>query len=413
MISIMEKKIPSYILIVAFVLLVCGVALSAILVKAQNQQWGSTIQVTSSLGESKRPSVAFDPSGNIHLAFESVTSHPQAYYAQFGPNGESIVPVKRISFTGDNVFGTDIATGQNNVFISWEQVDDIDSLHKSVYVAKLSNSGSVISTKKVTTDSNAVSPAIAVDRRTDDIYVVFHEHSYTPPHISVIYLTKLNRDINPIIPPRQLFGYYTPGWYPDIAVGNDGTVHATWSMGFVGNYVRLNQNGEVIGNQYWYGGVGTQRQDTEVLQPRIAVDRNDNAHIVFTTPFNDRYRGGTGGGNAVYLKVRNGQTVIQSMQIYTRGSPLDDYGAEDSAIDVDDQGNAHVLIQTRENTFLSRILYIFISASGVVSQPVDIGILPQFAKAEKPSITVGQGRVVAMWNDDRTGNMNLYMRIKS
>ena len=186
----------------------------------------------------------------------------------------------------------------------------------------------------------------------------------------------------------------------------------------LGYYLRLNSNGQRIGNEVLFGGPGATLQEYSVIRPKIAVDPQNNVHIIFTTPLHYPTYSGIGsvkGGYAIYVKMRNGQIVAGPVRVHSPSARASDYGAEDADITVDEQGRAHAVVQTYERFFSdssSKLLYYTIDAQGIVSPPTDLD--PTGWMTERPTIAASGGKVFVAWDYSYgTNNMEVSMKIKS
>ncbi|MBI4136463.1 hypothetical protein HY469_00215 [Candidatus Roizmanbacteria bacterium] len=330
--------------------------------------------------------------------------------------------MSRVSFDADYAQRPDITVDANNdAFIFWDEVKDNTALKWEIHGEKVRGAnGRELVHRQITLNSMSLFASADVDRRTGEVYLTFSvwgDYLLTPLGVPAMYFAKFDNNFNDIISPRAVLdgnGRRLLGNHVDIAVGPDGLVHAareTLIPPNYGSYIRLNPNGQLVGSETIFRGPGTRLQEVTPFKPALAIDSQNNAHIVFTTP-TFMVGGAIPGGHAVYMKVRNGQVVVSPVRIYNNPDNLDG-GAEDIAIATDEQGKAHIVVRVRtyQGNFF-KLLYYVINADVSVTPPVDLG-LSTTMPAEKPSIASREGKVFAGWNDYRNGNMELYLKIKS
>ncbi len=388
------------------------------------QGWSTNIRVTNTHGDSYHTDAAMSPAGNVNLAIEDISlGYPQVWYTQLDSSGNSVMPFRRVSFTGNHAMQPDIAIdGANNVFVAWTSVRDTNVQQRDIVVRRISSAGTSMM-RSVTQDGISQFPAIAINRQSGDVYIVFQKpYIYNGMIRWQAYFAKLDNNLNVIVPPQQMRGLYPPdGKYADLAVGPDGTVHAVMEWGFFGRYIRLDPTGQPIGSEVQLWGPGTTWQENRVIGPKIAVDQQNNAHIVFTTPLHDPRAypsgspGAARGGYAVYVKIRNGQIATGPTRAHIPSASDYDYGAENADVAVDEPGRASIVVQTYEYgsfTSSSKVIYYMVDAQGVVSPAVDLGLGGWGAEA--PAIVANAGKVFVAW-DDMYGvdNREIFLKIKS
>ncbi len=416
--------------VILFIMLLGSIAVTFVIMKpmfvaAQNPPaWGPDIRLTNVPGDSRRVAIAVGPDGYPSVSFDDVIAgYRQVYYIRLDQNGNVVVPMTRISFDAGDAQRSDIAVDANrNALIVWDERKSTAPYHSEIHAAKIGSNGQRLAYRAILPDGNTQFPAIDIDQRTGDMYVVFEQRQpYAEVFVRYAYLAKYDNNLNPVIQPQEIFPY-TPGVSPNVAVGPDGIVHVVWilqglywSTGLY--YQRFTTNGQPTGLRIGFVGPGVSVQEYSALKPKIAVDQGNNAHILFTTPmYVPPYPSPTDpkGGYVVYLKLRDGQRIVQPVRVYSPTSDDNDYGAEEAAFAVDDQGRAHVIVHNRWGSGNSRLLYYTVNTDGSITGPLDLGF-PLYTAPEKLAVAAGQsGRLFAGWNDDREGrnNMEAFLKIK-
>ena len=411
-------KMTAIVIVAALIIMTSLFLIRISLVNAQPPpSWTEDIRVTNAYGDSRRVAMAIGPTGNIHLAFDdTAVGYPQVYYTQLDQNGDTRIPMMRVSFDADNAQHADITVDANDdAFIVWDEIKDMDSLHWDLHAAKVRGAdGRVLIRKRLVQDGESLFPSIAMDRRIGEMHIMWQKRNgvfQTGP--TGLYFARTDNNLNFITPLQAAQTSYAYGAvHPQATVDADGFLHAVWSFGgteYVGRpgiYARYTDRW--ISNEIIFSFLGEPiyRFDYTLINvntPKFTIDAQNNVHIVFA---NSK-------GYVGYTKILNRQPVVTPRIIYTPTfSGGDAYNIDVTA---DDQGRAHIVFNTRGSQPLN---YYVLNTDGTILSQTTLDHYPYGFSTrfrENPVIAFRQGKTYFAWNDDRfgAGNNEIFLKIKS
>ncbi|MBC8527024.1 MAG: hypothetical protein H8D22_09265 [Candidatus Cloacimonetes bacterium] len=132
--------------------------------------WSSDIRLTNALGASRDPSIAVDPSGNVHIAwFDFRDGNWEIHYTKLDNNGNTLVGDTGLTnAVGDS--SPSIATDSSgNVHIAWHDTRDGNT---EIYYTKLDNNGNtLVGDTRLTDDSGQSDGASIAVYSYNDIHI--------------------------------------------------------------------------------------------------------------------------------------------------------------------------------------------------------------------------------------------------
>ena len=233
-------------------------------------------RVTFDLNSSRKPSIATDSDGNIHIVWQDYRSSTdpnwpnwEIFYKKLAPNGSVLVNDTRLTYTSRSCF---------------------DGWNYRSFGA-------------------SIDPAVAVDP-TGNVFVAWMEQEtdcYSPDFH--IYFTKLDDSGNVLIAPRNLTPTNMEGYLHEssalggFALDSAGVIHVLWEQ-YTTRYAtkihkvyygQFDNNGNPIGDPIYIGGLSTKgygsfegvRGDRYLPSTAFALDSGNNVHVVYNAPYKE------------------------------------------------------------------------------------------------------------------------------
>ncbi|MBA7511255.1 hypothetical protein ES705_03246 [subsurface metagenome] len=242
----------------------------------------------------------------------------------------------RLTTTDQESINPSIAVDSNdNIHIAWGDQRDI---YFEIYYTKLDNNGATLvdDTKLTTTTYYSWKPSIAVDSN-DNIHIVWQDKR---DGAYEIYYTKLDNNGNTLVDDTRLTTTTYDSQYPSIAVDSNNNIHIVWQdkrddpiTKWEIYYTKLNNNGNTL--------VDDTRLTTTTESSQyssIAVDSNDNIHIAWDDQRDGNYE-------IYYTKLdNNGNTLVDDTRLTN-----DSQYSYNPKIALDSNNNIHITWQDKRD----------------------------------------------------------------
>ncbi len=184
----------------------------------------------------------------------------------------------------------------------------------------------VSDTQLTTADVGSWNPKIVIDPQNNSHITWFDYRSGSYE----IYYTKIDNDGNTIIEDTQLTSTITGSFWPSIDLDANNNVHISWHDERQGNleiyYTKLDSNGNTLVDD-----LRITANSGASAASSIAVDKNDNVHIVWNDNSDGNYE-------IYYTKLdNNGNTLIEDTRL-----TFDTTESQSPVLVTDSQGDVHV-----------------------------------------------------------------------
>jgi hypothetical protein len=294
--------------------------------------WSASQRLTWNSADSERPSIAVDPSGNVHVVWGDATpGNAEIYYRKSTDGGATWSTAKRLTWTSGGSWAPVIAVDSSgDLDVVWY---DLTPGNTEIYYKKSTDGGGTWSTSQRITWSagNSYLPDIAA-APSGPLHVVWYDD--TPGNGEVYYKKSTNGGAAWSTSQRLT---WTAGW-PDlavIAVAPSGSLHVIWD-----DDISTQCEYEIFHKKSTNGGAswstGQRLTWTSGLSayPDVAVDSLSRLHVVWCNEAPGNYE-------IYYKKSTNGGSVWSTGQrlTWTSGS------SEGPAVVVDASNHLHVVWQ--------------------------------------------------------------------
>jgi len=244
--------------------------------------WQPTKRLTWNAGDSLWPSIATDPSGNIHIVWVDETPGNWEIYYKRSTDGGSSWTTKRLTWNAGYSYEPAIATDPSgNIHIVW--VDETPG-NVEIYYKRSTDGGSSWTTKRLTWNSgDSGLQAIATDP-SGNIYVVWMDDT---PGNREIYYKRSTDGGSSWQSTKRLTWNAGFSQCPAIVTDSSGNIHVVWEDTTPGNaeiyYKRSTDGGSTWTTKRLTWNAGRS------IRPAIATDSSGNIHVVWNdyTPGNE------------------------------------------------------------------------------------------------------------------------------
>jgi hypothetical protein len=255
----------------------------------------TTKRLTYNSGGSRLPAIATDSNNHLHLAWHDMTPGNDEIYYKRSSDGGATWTTKRLTYNSGSSTTPSITTNANNhLHLVW--VDKTPG-NNELYYKRSTDGGVSWTTKRLTFNSgDSYAPSIAVDSN-NHIHVVWSDSS--PATSSIFY--KKSTDGGVTWTTKRLTWGSISSYSPEIAIDSTNRLHIVWDgydpiWGYYDIYYKRSTDaGATWGGTKW---LTLTLGDTDT--PKLAVDSNDNVHVVWDdNDFGDYeiyYRRSTNGG---------------------------------------------------------------------------------------------------------------------
>jgi len=251
---------------------------------AQATGWSSPQNISHNQGNSQLPSIAVDTQGNLYVVWKDDTAGSSGFLYSTRSVGDSNWSAPQ------NIPGTSATPGdpriavdhQGSLHVVWQ--DNIGG-ESGIFWAVRSSDGSWSAPQKITGSSaNSSAPDIAVDAQGNP-HVVWEEE-LTQGNTDVIYATKSGQAdwLTQNISNNQ-----EGSGSPSIAIDGEGTLHVVWeddSLEITGGYLDILYAAKP-GDGGWSEPVNISHSQRPSARPRIAVDSENNPHVVWEDTYDE------------------------------------------------------------------------------------------------------------------------------
>lgn len=352
--------------------------------------WGADIRLTNALGNSKSPSIAV--SGNtVHVAwFDSRDGNDEIYYKRSLDSGATWGADVRLTDNLSVSQNPSIAVSGNIVHVAW--YDQRDG-NPEIYYKRSNDGGTAWGADTRLTDAmgNSYTPSIAVSG--NNVHIAWHD---SRDGNEEIYYKRSTDGGTTWSAGTRLTDAAGNSALSAIAVFGD-NVHVAWQDPRDGNweiyYIRSTDGGTT-----WGAGARLTNAGGDSMYPSIAVSGN-NVHIVWQDL--------RGGNFQIYYKnsFDGGTTWGADTQIVN--SPR---LSEFPSIAVS-SNNVHVVSQDNRGQYYPKWdIYYKRSTNGGTTWGADTGLTNAPENSEIPVIAVSVNRVNVAWQDNVTGNYEIFYK---
>ncbi len=352
--------------------------------------------------QASEPSTAIDSNDNLHVVWKDnkynlSSSSYEIYYKKLNNIGDSLTNDIRLTFNPSNSENPKIAVDtNNNLHLLW--VEGTSSL----YYKKLNSNGVSISPDIPVTNSyypyNSLLDHDLVIDSGNNIHIVWRGSS------GAIYYKKLNNNGINLTSELTIAAYNNNYRRPSIDADSIGNIHLTylqpgsWNIANAILYKKLDNNGNNL-----TGEIATTYSWTESFdEPQIVADSNGNLHISY-------YRYYTCGSSTcfdvVYQKLTSNGGVVYSNYLGSGSNP---------SIAIDNNNNAHIVFNSvagfMPNPINSEIKYAKVNSSGSVLVS-DKRLTYDTSPSDVADVAVdSENNIHIVWQDSRDINNEIYYK---
>jgi hypothetical protein len=377
--GIMKKKVFLITIIVGAFLLIQSL---------YAQTWNSTKRLTYNSGDSKVPANDVNSNNHIHVVWMDDSPGNWEIFHKKSTNGGTTWTTKRLTYNSGDAWSVDIAiNSSNHLHVVW--VDDTSD-NWEIYHKNSTNSGTNWTTKRLTYNTGSSgAPAISVDS-SDNLHVVWNDSS---PGNTEIYHKKSTNGGSTWTTKRVTFNSGV-SLSPAIAIDSSNNLHVIW-FDWTPGQTEIYYSKSTDGGSTWTSKRLTYNPGSST-HPTIAVDSNDNIHIVWddSTP---------GTGEIYHKKSTNGGTTWTTKRMtYNSG------GSYYPSIAVDSNDNLHTSWHdyTPGN---SEIYYKRSTNAG--STWATKRLTFNSGNSDIPTIAIGSdNHIHIVWQDNSPGDYEIYYR---
>jgi hypothetical protein len=300
---------------------------------------------------------------------------------------------KRLTWVSGSSFLPAIALDSSNtIHLVWH--DDAPGKPEIYYKRSTNGGGSWSGAKRLTWNSTwSYSPAISLDS-SNTIHIVWHD--YTPGSPDIYYKRSTDGGMTWGATKRLI---WTSGasFNPTIAVDSNDNIHIVWGDVTYGN-------GEILHKKSTNGGMtwgGTKRltwNSGQSFYPAIAVASGNTIHVV--------WHDDTPGNNEIYFKRSTNSGANWSATQRLSWTTLFSYSP---AISVDSSNNIHVVWS--DFTSGKFEIYFKRSTSGGVSWSSTKRLTWSSRDSSEPAIAIDSSSAIhVVWEDNTPGNFEIFYK---
>lgn len=262
----------------------------------EGANWSGARRLTWHSGESYFPAIAVDTSDAIHLVwYDSTPGNYEIYYMRSTDEGASWTGARRLTWNSGGSYSPAIAVDlSNKVFVLWS---DWTPGNAEIYWKSSTDGGtSWLGTMMLTSKSAEASfPAIAVDS-SNNTHVFWQEGALGL--FEIYYQKSMDSGMTWSLVKRLTWNPEGSS-HPKIALDSSHTMHMVWQDVTPGN-AELFYKSSTDGGASWSGSKRLTWTSSASSSPAIVVDSSDMIHLVWfdSTPGNDEifYKKSTDGG---------------------------------------------------------------------------------------------------------------------
>jgi hypothetical protein len=365
-----------------------------LLAQPAEAQWTSAKRLTWSSGDSYWPSIAVDPSGNLHVVWGDYTpGNQEIYYKKSTDGGVTWTSSTRLTWTsGDSVDPAITVDSSGYLHVVFE---DTTPGNEEIYYKKSTDAGATWSgAKRLTfTDGYSWIPSI-VSYAPSSLFIVWYDA--TPGNDEVYFLKSTDAGAT-WSTSQRLTTTANPSIYPAIAVDSVGGLHVVWSEGEYGAqeiyYQKSTDSGETwstIQRLTWTAG--------DSIVPEMAVGPSDKLHLVWCD--------NTSENSELYYKSSTdfGSTWTSSKRLTWTTND-----ANDPSLSIDALGTLALIWESAALAFDD--LYYKKSTDAGLTWSTSQRILWASNFSWYPDTTVdASGNINLVWSDIMPGNFEIYFK---
>jgi len=223
--------------------------------------WSSTRRISWNSGYSKRPEIATDAGGQVHVVWSDDTSGSYEIYHKKSTNGGiTWSGVRRLTWlSGSSIYPVVCTDSSNNVHVVWH--DDTPG-NWEIYYKKSTDGGATWITKRLTWDvSSSMRPAIATDSK-GFVHIVWNGLNY-----------KRSTDGGNTWEPKRLISGGRSG---SIEISSLDNIYVVMESGSEIYYLKSMNNG-----LNWTAARRITWNSGESQYPNLTADSGENIHVVW------------------------------------------------------------------------------------------------------------------------------------
>ena len=284
--------------------------------------WAGAKRLTWNSGNSRNPVIAYDSSDNIHIVWDDNTpARQEIYYRRSTDGGTTWTSAKRLTkLNGDSRVPSIAVDPSDNVHIVWF---DMTPGNNEIYYTRSINGGINWSSPKRMTwnPSSSTHPCIAAGSGSD-LHIVWQDDG--PGNEEIYYKRSTNEGLSwPLT--KRLTWNSGASMYPGVASDSGNDIHVVWTDQTPGNY-------EVFYKKSTNGGANwplTKRltwNSGASGAPSVATDAGDNIYLVWNDDTLGNYeiffKRSTNGGSAWATKRltwNGGDSKVPDIATYSTG----------------------------------------------------------------------------------------------
>jgi uncharacterized repeat protein (TIGR01451 family) len=231
--------------------------------------WSSPHNISNTSGESLLLYVAAADNGVIHVVWiDSTSGQDELYYAWRELDGTWSTP-QSISGAFNVEYSAQLAVDKDNaVHVVWLSGEWWPS-DWNFYYARRDSNGTWSSPQLCASLNDHAEPHMVVDGN-GNVHLVWNDFKYLMDD-DIFYTQRNNAGV--WSEPVELSGALD-GYWPDIAVGENGDVHVVWGGNPIGHIWRKSSGG-------WSSPYTVFESHGDNISPRVAVDGNGIAHVAW------------------------------------------------------------------------------------------------------------------------------------
>ncbi len=252
--------------------------------------WSTAKRLTSTSGNSSEASLVADPSGHLHVAwYDSTPGNEEVYYKKSTDGGNTWSTAKRLTWNSGSSRRPVLAVDPSgHLHVVWY---DSTPGNWQVYYKKSTNEGSTwTESKRLTWSSGFASdPALAIDP-SGHLHVVWYDSA--PGHFEIYYKMSTDEGASWAASKRLTWTSDDSLW-PVIGVDSSGYLHVVWQDLTPGNY-EVYYKKSTDGGATWTTSQRLTWTSGASWFPTMASDSSDYVHVVW---YDD-----TSGSEEIYYK---------------------------------------------------------------------------------------------------------------
>ncbi len=344
--------------------------------------WEIPKKISSTPHYSLDPSIALDSKGNLHVVWSDTGGGNEVFYTKLDKDGEKIVDDTRLTFNPMHSFNPSIAVDSSDlIHVAFTDARDGNA---EIYYTRLDNEGNTLQDDFRVTRNKWVSfsPVIVVDS-DENVHIVWSDNR-EKYDVFNLYYTKLSKDGRKLVNDIKITeneGHWSVE--PSIALDSHDNIHIIWvdnRNGLAGGgwdifYKKLDNQGKTIVddlqltyNTFWD------------LSPSIALDPMDNIHLAWAQNREDSWE-------IFYMKLNN-----EGNKMSERRLTFDPTNSESPYIAIDSNNNIHIVWTNWDQAWptfnMIEIYYTKLNSDGdtIIDK---YRLTTDLVESRKPSIAVG------------------------